>query len=432
MKSNKCSLFSRGKAVERVILHIDQNCFFASVEMKNNPELRKVPMAVGGDQDQRHGIILAKNALAGAFGVRTAEAIWEARRKCPNLVVVPGHYDQYNYYSQKAYEMYCQYTDRVEPFGLDECWMDVTGSPEARDPGALADTLRSRIRDELGLSCSVGVSFNKIFAKLGSDYKKPDATTVITAENFRDIVWPLPVGELLFAGRATTSKLARINITTIGQFARLEPSFIRSFLGKNGEMLWIYANGLDESPVARCTDRRDIKSIGNSTTTAADMMDEEDVWKTIVTLSEQVAGRLRRQRRMAGTIQVHVRDNALHVYERQMRAKEATDSGEEIARMAMALFRLSYDWKNPVRSLGVRASQLSGEEGQRQISFFDPSYQTDERRKIGEVIDTLRLRYGKKIILRGVQLTRPDRDILPDGQIGWNSGGFSAGKEKEF
>jgi len=413
--------------MERKILHVDQNCFFASVEMKNHPELRNVPMAVGGDQQQRHGIILAKNQLAGACGIKTAEAIWQARQKCPSLVVVPGHYDQYTYYSHKAFEIYCQYTDRVEAFGLDECWLDVTGYCGSASPANLADEIRGRIRNELGLTCSVGASFNKVFAKLGSDYKKPDATTLITRDNFRDIVWPLPVGALLYAGRSTQQRLARINIHTIGQLASTSPEYIRSYLGRNGEGLWVYANGLDVSPVGLCTDQRVIKSVGNSTTTARDMTCESDIWKTIVALSDQVATRLRRYKLTCSTIQIHVRDTDLLIFERQQHLAAPTDLTDEISRVAIELFRRSYTWDKPVRSLGVRAAQVMPADARRQISIFDANYETDEKRNVAAVIDNLRLRYGRQSILRGIQLTSRE-DLLPQGQMGWNAGGFAAGK----
>ena len=419
--------------MERKILHVDQNCFFASVEMKNRPELREVPMAVGGDQEQRHGIILAKNQLAKDCGIKTAEAIWQARQKCPGLVVIPGHYDQYTYYSRKAFEMFCQYTDRVESFGLDECWLDVTDICGSSSLPVLADEIRDRVKKELGLTCSVGASFNKVFAKLGSDYKKPDATTLITQDNFKNIVWPLHVGDLLYAGRATQQRLSRINIHTIGQLAAVPYEYIRSYLGKNGEVLWIYANGLDESPVSLCSDRREIKSVGNSTTTARDMTCPGDVWKTIFALSDQVAARLRRYKLVTHTVQIHVRDAELNTYERQQHLAAPTDSADEISRVSMDLFRRSYDWKRPVRSLGVRAAQVDPAGARRQISLFEANFQTDEKKAVETVVDALRVRFGKDIVRKGIQLEGGDA-LLPQGQLNWNAGGFSAlkmTKEKE-
>ena len=253
--------------MERTILHCDCNGFFASVECVHRPELKEVPMAVCGDPENRHGIILAKNELAKQYGVTTAETIWQAKRKCPQLVLVAPHHDEYAHYSRLVNEIYQQYTDRVEPFGIDESWLDVTGCEELFGDGVtIAETLRRRVREEIGLTISVGVSFNKIFAKLGSDYKKPDATTVITRENFRQIVWPLPVGSLLYVGRAAQESLRRIGVTTIGELAQAEQKNLQLALGKLGEQLWVYANGMDESPVHRTDEKREVKSVGNGMT----------------------------------------------------------------------------------------------------------------------------------------------------------------------
>lgn len=406
------------------ILHIDQNSFFASVEMKFDPSLRSVPMAVVGNAELRHGIVLAKNQLAKECKIQTGEVIWQARQKCPNLVVVPAHYQRYQYYSQKAFDMYCQYTDRVEPYGMDECWLDVTDIAGVQDPVTLADELRQRVREELGLTCSVGASFNKVFAKLGSDYKKPDATTWISRENYRSVVWPLPVSDLLFVGRKTANRLSRINIKTIGSLANLPYDYVRKCFGKHGESLWISANGLDRSPVSRISEQRIIKSVGNSATTSRDMVCGEDVWKTVVMLSDQVATRLRLYGLVGGTVQIHVRDSELHIFERQQRLSSHTDYSGEIARVAMDLFRRNYSWERPVRSIGVRATQVAPSGVPRQISFFDPDYRADRHLMIERTIDTLRTRYGSKIIGRGIELGS-GQDLLPDGQYGWNNGGFS-------
>jgi len=410
--------------MDRKILHIDQNCFFASVEMKNNPELRNVPMAVCGDQEQRHGIVLTKNPLAKKAGIQTGEVIWEAKQKCPELVIVKAHYDAYSYYSQKAFEMYCQYTDRVEPYGMDECWLDLTDIHVFFVMKVTAYEIRNRIKNELGLTCSVGASFNKSFAKLGSDYKKPDATTLITKENFRRIVWPLPAGDLLYVGRSTKKRLARINVHTIGDLAALPHEYIKSYLGKNGTTLWIFANGLDESPVSLATDQRIIKSVGNSATTARDMICDEDIWKTIVALSDQIAARMRKYGLVGNTIQIYVRDSQLQDFQRQQHLFVPTNHDVEIARVAMDLFRRNYIWEKSVRSIGVRVMQLSSADARRQISFFDPDYRTDEKGAIAGVIDNLRLRFGSGVICRGILLDTKT-DLLPEGQFGWNNGGFS-------
>lgn len=411
--------------MNRKILHIDQNCYFASVEMINHPELKNVPMAVGGDEEKRHGIILAKNIHAAAYGVKTAETIWNARQKCPNLVIVPGHYDQYNYYSSKLFEMYCQYTDRVEAYGLDECWLDLTDIAEHKDPVYIANEIRQRVREELGLTCSVGVSFNKMFAKLGSDYRKPDATTYISEENFRGIVWPLPVGELLFVGHSTKKRLERINIRTIGALAAMSPDYIREYLGKNGKSLWLSANGMDDSPVAHCKYKREIKSIGNSTTTARDMRNETDVWKIIVALSDQIAGRLRKHKRTAGTLQIWVRDSNLKSFERQKSLNIQTDHADDIARAALDLFRHHYFWEAPVRSLGIRTTQLMNADAQKQISLFDSACDMDQKTAIDQVVDKIRLQFGNEAIRKGVQLVCDDK-LAENGCLEENRGGFSS------
>jgi len=414
--------------MDRKILHVDQNCFFASVEMKNHPELRNVPMAVCGDQERRHGIVLTKNALAKKAGIQTGEVIWQAREKCPDLVVVDAHYEAYSYYSQKAFEMYCQYTDRVEPFGMDECWLDLSDIRDAGDMRDTADEIRDRVRNELGLTCSVGASFNKVFAKLGSDYKKPDATTVITRENFRDIVWPLPVGDLLYVGYHTKKKLGKINIRTIGQLAALPHEYVESILGKNGLMLWIFANGLDESPVNMASDQRIIKSVGNSATTSRDMVCDADIWKTIVSLCDQVAVRMRKYGLVGYTIQIWVRDCELRSFQRQQCLSVPTDNDIDIARIAMDLFRRSYNWEKAVRSIGVRVMQVCPAESCRQISVFDPDYMSDEKDAIARVVDNLRLRFGDQAIFRGILLDT-HTDLLPEGQFGWNQGGFKRSME---
>ncbi len=410
--------------MNRSILHIDQNCFFASVEMLNHPELREVPMAVGGDADKRHGIILAKNQKASAFGVKTAEALWQAREKCPSLVIVPGHYEQYEYYSRLLFELYCTYTDRVEPYGLDECWLDLTGTKYGSDPVATANEIREKVQHLYGLTCSIGVSFNKSIAKLGSDYKKPDATTYIPESELKRMVWPLPVETLLFVGRSTQRKLNRINIKTIGDLARMSFPYIEDYLGRNGIKLWQCANGIDPTPVQRYNVKRDMKSVGNSTTTARDMLNEQDVWYTIVALSDQVATRLRRYQRRAQTIQIWVRDTSLDHYEKQRRLISPTDSADDIAKTAMSLFKESYDWSKPIRSLGVRGTQLIDETTPDQLSIFDMVPHRDKS-NIDRVFDTLRLQFGDQIIKKAVQL-QCDSKLIENEQTRDTPGGFSA------
>ena len=264
--------------MERIILHSDLNNFYASVECLYHPELREKPVAVCGDPELRHGIVLAKNQLAKGCGIKTGEVLWQARQKCPELVLVPPSYERYLSYSAMAKEIYQEYTDQVESFGLDECWLDVTGSTALFGGGCtLADRIRERIRRELGVTASVGVSFNKVFAKLGSDLRKPDATTAISPRDFREKIWPLPVQTLLYVGRATQNKLQRYGIRTIGELARADRGMLQFAFGKNGLMLWAFANGLDTSPVSNIGAKSLIKSIGNSTTTPRDLLSDGEV-----------------------------------------------------------------------------------------------------------------------------------------------------------
>ena len=421
-KQTNVSKGEQALLTERDILHVDQNCFYASVEMKSHPEWRNIPMAVGGDSEQRHGIILAKNPLAQACGVKTAEAIWQSKQKCPDLLVVPAHFDQYLYYSDRIREMFLQYTDKVEPFGLDECWLDVTGS-NMGSPREIADEIRTRVKEELGLSCSVGVSFNKSFAKLGSDYKKPDATTVITRENFREIVWPLPVSDLLFVGKATNAALSRMNVRTIGDLAALSSDFAVSVLGKNGYSLWRSANGLDDDPVNPASYKRPLKSVGNSTTPPRDMVDREDVWKVICSLSAQVASRLRKHQFFAGTVVIWVRDVDLKSYEKQRALPSETNDEKEIAKLAMELFDESYDWHAPLRSFGVRTTHLSDEKDYHQMTIFENVEKNMKEDRVNRTVDVLRARYGYNVVMRGTQLEGKG-DLSAVGREEHPHGGF--------
>ena len=341
--------------MERVILHCDQNCFFASVELLSHPDLRDVPMAVCGDPASRHGIILAKNEPAKRFGIQTAETVWQARRKCPSLVLLPPHHKLYREYSVRVNELYGQYTDLVEPFGIDESWLDITGSMHlfGGDPVAIADELRRRVREELGLSISVGVSFNKIFAKLGSDYKKPDATTLISPENWQEIVWSLPVGAMLFVGRSAQRTLAQYGVETIGQLAACRPEMIEQLLGKLGRQLHEYANGLDRSPVRPQAEREPVKSVGNGTTFPHDLTRWEEVRAGLAALSDSVAMRLRRQGLYCSGVQVTIKDSSFCSISRQKRLESPTRLMKDIQRAAMELTRSAWRAPTPIRMLSA-------------------------------------------------------------------------------
>ena len=391
--------------MDRVILHCDCNSFYASVEAVRNPALKDVPMAVCGDPNNRHGIILAKNELAKATGVQTAETIRKAKQKCPDLHLVLPHHDEYAMYSKKVNAIYARYTDLVEPFGIDESWLDVTGSLRLFGSGReIADRLRKEIKEELGLTISVGVSFNKVFAKLGSDYKKPDATTEITRENVKDIVYPLPVGDLLFVGGAVRKGLEKMAIRTIGDLAAADPYFLRSAFGKVGEMLSLYARGQDMDPVRRFDEQREAKSVGNGLTFTHDLTDFDEIQTAIRMLSDSVATRLRKNGQFCTTVQLSVKTAAFHTVSRQQSLMKASCVSKEIADSAIELFlRMELDGV-AVRTITVTATGLSEQETVEQISLFDAPQQesgNEKRRKLENAMDGIRDKYGKGSIGMG-------------------------------
>ncbi|MDD2533472.1 MAG: DNA polymerase IV [Eubacteriales bacterium] len=390
---------------DRVILHSDLNNYYASVECLYNPALRNIPIVVGGDPELRHGIVLAKNYPAKAFGIVTGEALWQAKQKCPNLTVVKPNFELYLYYAHKVRAIYGDYTDQIEPFGLDEAWLDVGGTCHGGMTGErIATEIRRRTREELGLTASVGVSYNKIFAKLGSDMKKPDATTVITRANYQSKVWPLPAADLLYVGPATKRKLARLGIRTIGELARLDEQFLQDYLGKWGDVLSSFANGRDTSPVAVFGTSSAIKSIGNSTTTPRDLVNNEDIQLIFYVLSESVAMRLRQHHFKCQTVQIHVRDVDLTTYERQAKLSRPSNLSADIARLAMQLFVESYNWIRPVRSIGVRGSDLVAADTEIQLSFFENESQNLRRQQLEETIDLIRARFGNASVRRAITL----------------------------
>ena len=395
----------------RAILHSDLNSCYASIEVLHHPELRGKPVAVGGDVERRHGIILAKTPEAKRFGVKTGEALWQAREKCPGLIIVPPHYDLYWRFSQAARAIYCQYTDQVEPFGLDEAWLDVTGSLGLFGSGeTIAQEIRRRMKQELGLTVSIGVSYNKIFAKLGSDYQKPDAVTVISKENYRSIAWPLPVGELLYVGPATRAKLDRFCIRTIGDLAQTEPRFLGERLGKMGYVLHTFANGWDATPVARAGEEQAIKSVGNGVTAVRDLKCEEDARIIFYLLAESVAERLRELGFACRTVQIGLRDFGLTHCERQMSLGDPTNLSSDLAAAAMALLRRSHDWRTPLRSVSLRACDLvAAEDVCRQLSFYEDPVRREKREKLESAVDDIRRRYGRRCIHRAILDT--DREL---------------------
>ena len=392
--------------MSRVILHCDLNSFFASVELLSHPELKELPVAVCGDPASRKGIILAKNEAAKGYGVRTAETIWQARQKCPDLVLLPPHHDRYREYSHLINTIYGQYTDLVEPFGIDESWLDITGSMHlfGGDPRAIADGIRERIRRELGLTLSVGVSFNKVFAKLGSDYKKPDATTVIPPEGWQSIVWPLPLGAMLFAGPAAQRILGQYGIRTIGQLAAADNALLENLLGKLGRQLWSCANGLEDSPVRPQHLQEPVKSVGNSSTFPENLTSREQIRRGAALLCDSVATRLRQQGLYCRAVQVGLRDPAFHNVSRQKHLPHSTHLMRELLDTAMELIDQIWRAPSPVRLISITALDITDRwETYEHEDLFSPSAPIQERRqeKLEQVMDNIRRRYGTRAITYG-------------------------------
>ncbi len=400
---------------QRVIFHCDLNCFFASVELLDKPALWDVPVAVCGDPKSRHGIILAKNEPAKKRGVQTAETVWQAKKKCPVLVLLPPHHELYEVYSRRVNEIYGRFTDLVEPFGIDESWLDVTGSLHlfGGDARALADRIRATVKAETGLTVSVGVSFNKVFAKLGSDLKKPDATTVIPPEGWRDIVWPLPVGDMLFAGRSTQRVLGQYGIETIGQLAACPEEMAEQLLGKMGGQLWRYANGLDNSPVRPGHQREPVKSVGNGTTFPTDLVRWEQIRQGLAPLCDSVATRLRRQRLYAGGVSVTLKGADFKTVSRQTRLDEPTHLMRDIWETAQELARQIWKAPTPIRAMTVTALYVT-EDGQayRQMDLLGQTSakRSERQEKLESAVDAIREKYGSGAITFGQRQRTTDHE----------------------
>lgn len=380
---------------ERVILHSDINCCYASIELLHHPELRGKPVAVGGDPESRHGIVLTANYIAKEYGIKTGMALWQARQLCPAIIFLPPRMDLYLRFSKMAHEIYGEYTDLQQPFGIDESWLDVTSSSTIKGDGrAIANEISLRMKKELGVTVSIGVSWNKIFAKLGSDYKKPDAITEINKDNYKDIAWNLPAKDLLYVGRSTNTKLKSLGIMTIGDLACTPADILKRQLGKMGLILHSFANGLDDSPVSGEDYHASIKSIGNSTTTPRDLENDEDVKIVLTILSESVATRLRENGFKSLVVEISIRDNELYSFTRQRKIKNATNITKEISEEAYRLFKENYNWTKPIRSIGVRCAELVADIFPEQLDLFMSLEQREKQMKMDETVDIIRKRFG--------------------------------------
>lgn len=381
------------------------NNFYASVECMLSPELKQYPVAVCGSVEERHGIVLAKNYKAKAFKVATGDAVWQAKQKCPDLVVVPPHYEEYLKYSKLAKAIYCDYTNQVEPYGMDKCWLDISGTKKLfGNPVGVANEIRERIKFELGLTISVGVSFNKIFAKLGSDYKKPDAVTVFEKETFREKIWGLPASDLLGVGRATTRVLNNYCIRTIGDLANSDYDFIKRILGKNGVSLWLYANGRDNSTVKDIKFVSPVKSIGHGITTVVDLSNEEEVWRVFLELTQGNGHKLRVHQKVAKAVAIYVRDNTLFSKQWQTQMQMVTQLPLVLAQYAFQLFKKRYDWRNPIRSVTIQAINLFPQDMPQQIDLFCDYERAEKQEKLDGCVEKLCQRFGKRCIRNAVLL----------------------------
>ena len=403
--------------MDRVILHSDLNAFFASVETVLNPTLADYPMAVCGDPDKRHGIILAKNEKAKKYGVATAETIWAAKQKCPSLVLVPPHHDLYEKYSAQINEIYSEYTDLVEPFGIDESWLDVSGSEKLFGDGeTIANTIRERIKRETGLTVSVGVSFNKCFAKLGSDLKKPDAVSVIDRAHFKEIVWGLPVSTLLYVGRSAAKTLDDMHIKTIGQLAAASPDFISYKLGKLGTLLHAYANGKDDEPVSSIYGARQVKSVGNGMTFSHDLYGMEELLSGLDAVCDLAAARMRAKHVKCTTVQLSIKDANFVTVQRQVPIKVPTQLARELRDAAAELLRENWNPRLGIRALTVTGTGLVPEDTAAQIGFFDDAIADLKNEKRERTMDAIREKFGHGAIKSAGTLgdiSKPKKDKLP-------------------
>lgn len=383
----------------RDILHCDLNNFYASVECRDNPELRGHPVAVCGSVEDRAGIVLAKNYIAKEFGVKTAEKIYEAKLKCPHLVIVPPRMHEYSRASKEVRKIYARYTDMIEPFGMDECWLDITGSHYLFGSNEeIAYRIKEEVKAELGLTISVGVSFTKVLAKLGSDMKKPDAVTVLSPLNYRKKIYPLAANELIGIGPATMRRLEKIRIHTLGDLAAADPQMLVRHLGKSGMWLWRAVNGFDDAVVHEMGYETEAKSMGNSTTLRQDLHTNEQVWQVMLSLAEEVCRRLRSSKQCAGGVCISVKTNDLDYHEFQAQLDYPINSALILAQNGFKLFLKNFDWHLPIRALGIRGINLVSSQLSRQCSLFADSDKTERLETLDKVSDRLRERFGKDII----------------------------------
>ena len=392
--------------MDRIIIHSDMNSCYASVECSLNPELRGKPVAVGGSEEQRHGIILAKSEEAKKCGVITGEPLWQARKKCPELIIIEPHFEEYIKYSRLAHDIYARYTDKIEPMGLDEVWCDITGSILAfGSKERICEEMRTAFKEELGVTVSIGISFNKIFAKLGSDLAGRDEIYEIGKDDFREKIWHLPATSIMGVGRSTGETLRRYGIKTVGELAECDPKWLRTVFGVIGDDLWRYANGLDNSRVMPDGYKEPIKSVGHGVTCSEDLLTYNEVWKVFLSLSQNISKQLKKNGLEATGVQIAVRDNQLITKQFQRPTEFATQSAKELSETAMKLFKDNYSWGNNVRALTVRAINLQKENTPFQLYFLSDIANHEKQKKIDDTVLALRERFGSDAIFNCCLMT---------------------------
>ena len=381
----------------RDILHCDLNNFYASCECLVNPDLKDKAVAVGGSPEDRHGVIVAANYKAKSFGVKCGVTVYQALKLCPDIVICPPNFKLYNEMSRKVRAIYEQYTDQVEVFSIDECWLDVTHSRMFGTPLQIANTIRERVKNETGLTISVGVSFNKTFAKIGSDLKKPDATTEISIHNYRDIVWKLPVGDMFGIGKQTKNKLFKMGITTIGDLAKFSKQILVNQFGKSGEMLYNHANGIDNDLVAYVSDNAQPKSIGNSTTFYKDLTERKDIELGFTVIAESVAARMIKHHiPCAKTLSIVVKDSELNVYQKQCQLNPPCCDSTIFTQTAVSMFNKNFGHLSGIRLLGITVSEWCDDSSQ--LNMFEPNKKC---KSIDDIMLKIRDKYGLQSIKKG-------------------------------
>lgn len=390
---------------EKTILHIDIDNFYASVAILLNSELHDKAVIVCGDAERRHGIVLAKSQKAKIAGIKTGDTIYTSQQKVKDLIIVPPDFQKYTEYSRKVFQIFTQYTPEVESFGLDECWLDVSGCTKLYGDGLqIAQKIKEQIREETGLTVSIGISFSKIFAKIGSDMKKPDGITIITKDNYKKDIWELKASDMLMVGRHTAEKLKKLGIYTIGDLANYNKKELVRRFGKVGENLHIFANGQDTDFVKSYVDLHIPKSVGNGTTTVEDVTNMRDATSVIFALCEVIAFRLRSYQLVAGSVSINIRDKDLKSFSRQSQLDFGSDSSYDIASLALVLLKNNYDFAQnlPLRTITVSVGNLIKKDDFVQESLFEE--EISKNRKLESSIDHLRNKYGFSILQRGITM----------------------------